>query len=248
MVGGAWATNVNTSAPADDPGWLTWATFVITGQSLGDHGEPLGANAVHNFPGLARFTCVGQRVRLQNPSGLGCRPIHDLPQIGCTDPGLPGLRLPTAPPILARINSYRRQGSGDPQYDGNPWTVTGRRQIWVLGGQAGGEKTGGATLTLAAYAANTAAEDVWARTFLMTMTLFFAMTLAVLHPRHFGGNGDVLSFYDRIRQSGRNDRRVLPTMSATLSGDSEAPCLRKDGVVWVLPAAPAIGSFCNHRR
>src|SRR4051812_18029153 len=89
------ATNDNTSAPVDDPGWVNVGD---RGVYLGDRwvitASHVGAGATY-FPGVGSFaSIVGSEVRLQNPVGQGLSTYTDLLLFRlATDPGLPPLSI-----------------------------------------------------------------------------------------------------------------------------------------------------------
>jgi hypothetical protein len=225
------STNVNTSAPADDPGWL----------NVGDRGIYLGnrwvVTAFHvgagptNFPGVGSFSAVpGSEVRLQNPAGEGLTALTDLQVYRLSaDPGLPWLTLAAStPPIGDAVTLVGDGAAVTMSAMETHWQVTqvGPDQFsWMevpVGGNAHGYKA-------------TTALKLWGTNLVENDESFFPMEQDADHTVAVNaGLGDVVSFFTEFDKAGETDGLATESEAQGLGGDSGSAIFHKANGQWVL--------------
>src|SRR5262245_4017924 len=222
------ATNDNTSAPADDPGWL----------NVGDRGVYLGNRWVLTvahvgegttiFPGVGTFFYQsGSRVQLQNPDSS----LTDLVLYRITaDPGLPSLRIAaTTPAIGAEVTFIGDGGAANPGDTETYWNVTGTDPnfTWTEVSVSDPHNASGykSTTNRKLWGTNLVENDV---------TFFSAETDAdhtvFLNP----GAGSIHLFLTEFDKAGETDGSVTLHESQAQAGDSGSGVFAKEGSDWVL--------------
>jgi hypothetical protein len=213
------ATNDNTTAPADDPGWA----------NVGDNGIYLGnrwvITAAHvgaqttSFAGIGSFAVVpGSAIQLQNPAGMGLTASTDLLMYRlATDPGLPSLSIATAAPAQGSEVTFIGDGGAVlPTATETHWNVTesGGLHTWTevpSGGNFSGYKS-------------TASRKLWGT----NQVENFGPVIAN------DGIGDVISLYTKFDDPDAAGSTATASEAQAQSGDSGSAVFKKDGDLWVL--------------
>jgi len=234
------STNDNTSAPADDPGWL----------NVGNRGIYLGnrwvLTAFHvgagttTFPNVGTFSAVsGSEVRVPNPTGQTLSTFTDLLLFRlASDPGLPPLTLSSATPAVGSSLTLIGDGgavNSTPPTMETHWIVTDDGSggfTWTetpTGGDAHGYKS-------------TTARKLWGTNVVEDDEAIFDdmdadhTIVASTSP----ANGDVISFFtdfdDPNDPGDPNDPfdEATPSEAQALSSDSGSAVFVKEGANWVL--------------
>jgi hypothetical protein len=233
------ATNQNTSAPLDDPGWL----------NVGNRGVYLGnrwvLTAFHvgpgptTFPGVGTFSAEsGSEVRLENPLGMGLTSHADLQLFRLTsDPGLPWLTLSSATPAIGETVTLIGHGAG---VTGDAmethWEVTGSGDMltWTevpSGGNFHGYKS-------------TTSQKLWGTNIIEDDEPFYSE----MDPGHTvvanAGFGDAISFFTEFDKADLTMGLATDSEAQALQGDSGSSVFHKVGGNWVLAGIThAIGTF-----
>lgn len=223
------ATNDNTAAPMDDPGWL----------NVGDRGIYLGnrwvLTAFHvgagttTFPGVGTFTFeTGTDMRVENPSGMGLTQFADILLYRLTtDPGLPPLTLSSGTPAIDdEVTFIGDGGAVTPAATETHWDVTGTSPnfTWtevMSGGDAHG------------YVATTS-RKLWGTNLIEDDEPFFNETDADHVAPVSTGNGDTISFITEFDKTGLTLGMATDSETQALSGDSGSAVFYKVGGNWVL--------------
>jgi hypothetical protein len=232
------ATNDNTAAPSDDPGWL----------NVGDRGVYLGYGWVLTvahvgagttiFPGVGTFFYQeGSRVQLQNPDSS----LTDLVMYRITaDPGLPALRIATMTPAVGTEVTFIGDGGAvNPSDTETYWNVTGTDPdfTWTEVGadephNASGYKT---TTNRKLWGTNLVEDDV---TFFSEET--DADHTVFLDP----GAGSIHLFMTEFDKEGETDGDVTPYETQAQAGDSGSGVFAMENGEWVLAGiTDAVGVF-----
>lgn len=223
------ATNDNTSAPADDPGWL----------NVGDRGIYLGnrwvLTAFHvgagstTFPGVGTFAFeMGTDVRVENPTGLGLTQFADILLYRLTtDPGLPPLTLSSGTPAVDDVVTFIGDGGAvTPSATETHWDVTGTSPnfVWTEV-MTGGNEHG--------YVSTTS-RKLWGTNLIEDDEAFFN-EMDVDHTSPVStGNGDTISFITEFDKAGLTSGMATGEETQALSGDSGSAVFYKVGGNWVL--------------
>jgi hypothetical protein len=238
------ASNVNTSAPADDPGWA----------NVGDRGVYLGnrwvitANHVGpgttNFAGVGSFAAVsGSSVRLQNPTGQGLTTFTDLVLYRlAADPGLPSLSIAgSSAPIGASVTFIGNGRSVPASATETHWSVAqdpnnAMHDIWTevpSGGDASGYKS---TIFQKEWGTNRVEDDE---------PLFNEMDANHSVVAN-SGNGDVISLFSDFDDPNAAGSDATASEAEAQSGDSGSGVFYKDGSTWELAGIThAIGLYTD---
>jgi hypothetical protein len=213
------ATNDNTTAPADDPGWA----------NVGDNGIYLGnrwvITAAHvgaqttSFTGIGSFTVVsGSAIQLQNPAGSGLTTSTDLLMFRlANDPGLPSLSIATTGPAQGdQVTFIGDGGSVTPSATETHWNVTesGGVHTWTevpSGGNFSGYKS-------------TTSRKLWGTNLVENGGPVIAND----------GIGDVISFDTKFDDPNAIGSTATASEAQAQSGDSGSAVFNKVGDLWVL--------------
>jgi hypothetical protein len=227
------ATNANTSAPADDPGW----------QNVGDRGVYLGnrwvitANHVGagttNFAGVGSFAAVsGSAVRLQNPTGQSLSMFTDLLLFRlASDPGLPALSIASSPaPVGDAVTLIGNGRSVPPSAAETHWSVTAdpmnpMHYIWTevpTGGDASG------------YKSTIVGQKLWGTNLVEDDEPLFSQMDADHTVVANSGNGDVISLFTDFDDPNAVGGGATPSEAQAQGGDSGSAAFHKNGANWEL--------------
>jgi hypothetical protein len=223
------ASNDNTSAPVDNPGWLNVAN---RGVYLGNRwvltAFHLGAGST-SFPGVGTFNAVpGSAVRLQNPSGQGLSQFADLQLYRLTaDPGLPTLSLAAATPSVdAQVTLVGDGAAVTPAAMETHWQVTGSGNELVWTEVASGGNFHG-------YKATTF-RKLWGTNLVEDDEVFFEEGDVDHTVAASAGFGDTISFFTEFDKPGITAGLATTSEAQGLSGDSGSAAFQKVAGSWLL--------------
>ena len=228
------ASNDNTSAPLDDPGWA----------SVGSRGVYLGnrwvLTAAHRGPGTSIFNGEvffpepGSEVQLENPPGIGTTHADLLlfrltsePMLPGGQP-LPGLTLATATPGVGETVTLIGYGrAATTLVMETHWEVTemGGMFTWTEV-MSGGNRHG--------YESDTA-QKMWGTNLVEDDAVEY---LDDMYPGHAfvenAGGGDTISFFTDFDDPGMMGSGATPSEAQGMAGDSGSAVFHKVGDTWVL--------------
>jgi hypothetical protein len=232
------AANDNTSAPADDPGWL----------NVGDRGVYLGNRWVLTvahvgegttlFPGVGTFFHQsGSRVQLQNPDSS----LTDLVLYRITaDPGLPSLKIATMTPTIGTEVTFIGDGGAvNPSDTETYWNVTGTDPnfTWTEVSVSDPHNASGYK--------STTSRKLWGTNLVEDDATFFSAETDPDHTVFLNpGAGAIHLFLTEFDKSGETDGSVTAHEAQAQGGDSGSGVFAKESGEWVLAGiSDAVGGF-----